>query len=240
MSESIRILDTGTRPADARVDGVVIRHQPALVRQPLDFSAADLTELTETDCHVVFYSRFAVDCVAHRLSGFDDHRLWAVGPKTAALIAEKLDAHAEFPDEHHFSALRRRIADCGDPRPIVAFGLRGQLRDLSEIADDWNTTFRSIDVYESKPAPADEMQIAFDEFQPDWLTVTSSRGAEAIAEALGNRRLAALHADGELSFAAIGPSTAKTLDELGLSADVVPEHPDRNRLVKTIGALESD
>ena len=239
MNQPLRILDTGTRPLTTIPDGVDVRHQPALVRQPLPVDDADLGLLDDCRCHVLFFSRFAVRCVADRLDEPDPrHRIWAVGPKTASVVESQLGRSADVPDDHQFTALRAALLDCGDPRPVVAFGLAGTDRDLGPVAGTWAVETRTVDVYESNPAPADRLQTAFEEHNPHWLTTTSSKGARSVVEALRRTRLAELQADGQLRIAAIGPSTAATIQQLGLEADLVPDNPDREGLIDAIYARE--
>ena len=235
MSDTaLRILDTGTRAATPPSEIVEVRHQPALVRRRLPVDADQLSVTLSTPAHIVFYSRFAVQCMADRITDVDDHRLWAVGPKTAARVGEAWGVDAEFPDEHHFSGLRAQLEQCDDRRRIVAFGLRGKPRDLGDIADDWNTAFHSIDVYSSEPAPGDELRTAFDDFRPHWIAVTSSRGAQAIADGVGRSRLAALQSEDKLRVAAIGPSTAQTLTGLEIRPDLICDDPDRDAMLEAI------
>lgn len=235
MDQPVRILDTGTRPAASLPDGVDVRHQPALIREPLDVSLSDVALLEDGPCHVLFYSRFAVRCVADRGVELDgDHRLWTVGPRTGALVEKHFEVRPDVPEDHHFRALRRCLLESGDRRPIVAFGLRGTDRDLSPVAQAWDVETETIDVYESRPAPPDRLRRAFEDHEPDWLTTTSSRGVRSVVEALGDDRLARLQADGGLRIAAIGPSTAETLAEFGLNADAVPDNPGREELIEVI------
>ena len=228
MSHRIRILDTGTTAADANPDAATVYHQPALVRRTLPFDLPAV--LDDRPCHVVFYSRFAVRTVAYRLKDSEQHRLWAVGPKTAAVVEQLVGRTAEFADEHHFQALRDALADCGDPRPVIAFGLKDTNRDLSPVTDGWNSSFHPVDVYESTPAPAGELRRVFNDIQPHWIALTSSRGARAVADAVDIDRLT------DVNIAAIGDSTAATISELGLTTDLVPDNPDRNQLIEAIAA----
>ncbi len=232
--DTLRILDTGTRPATPPADTVEVRHHPALVRRPVAVDSERWCAILDRPAHIVFYSRFAVRCMADELADLDAHRLWAVGPKTADRIGDTWGLDAEYPDDHHFSGLRDALGQCADPRPIVAFGLRGKPRDLGAIADDWATQWASIDVYESVANEPRSLREAFDEFQPHWLAVTSSRGARAIADGVGHQRLATRQSNGELRVAAIGPSTARTLNELELDADAIPDEPDRDAMLRAI------
>ena len=235
-AKTTRIFDTGIRPAHTDAPGVELRHAPALLRRPLEFDARQARRLLRERCHIVFYSRFAVGVVVDR-DIIDEpacHRYWAVGQKTADVLRERLDVDVDVPPREHFDDLRRMLSGCGEPLPIVAFGLLGTHRDLSDPARHWSVDFTTIAVYESAPRRADELRRSFDAFRPHWLTVTSSRGAEAVADAIGIDRLRDLQTSGALEIAAIGPSTAKTLEQLGLSADLVPEIPDRDALVTEI------
>ncbi len=240
--ETTRILDTGTRPAHTDISGVELHHTPALIRRPLDFQVQKARRLLARRCHVVFYSRFGVGAVVDKdvIDAPTRHRYWAVGEKTADMLRDRLDVDVDVPPQEHFDDLHRMLSNCGEPLPIVAFGLKGTRRDLSGIANGWSVDFTAIAVYESAPRPSAELAAAFEDFDPHWLTVTSSRGAEAIADAIGTGRLRDLQTSGNPKIAAIGPSTTTTLEGLGLRADLVPETPDRDALVALIAAASTN
>ncbi len=232
----IRILDTGTRPPDDPPDIVDLRHAPALVRRPLPIDDDQVAAVLAEPAHIIFYSRFSTRVVAD-----DDviptparHKYWTVGDRTAALAARCFDTSPRVPDDESFDGLRRFLATDADPRPIVAFGLRGRHRDLSEVATKLGVEFTVVDVYQSTPADPELLANAFKEHRPHWLTVTSSRGAKSVADGIGIRRLRSQLDGGELSIVAIGPSTAQTVAELGLDTELVADHPSRNAMIDAI------
>lgn len=236
IKPATRIFDTGTRRPDPVPDGVELVHQPALIRRELSVERDRLSTLESQPHHLVFYSRYAVETVAERglIEASKHHRFWAVGSRTAEGIEARFDTAVDVPDDQHFTGLKEALADCDEPLPITAFGLRGTDRDLGDIASGWGVDFTPIPVYESVPQDPDELAAAFDEFEPHWLCVTSSRGVRAVVDALDVDRLQALQSLERLGIAAIGPSTAATLAEFELSTDAIPDEPDRAELLRII------
>lgn len=232
----IRVLDTGTRRPDSIPETIDLHHHPALIRRPTPVDDGDLERFRHTRHHVVFYSRFAARTVIDRLPVelSNHHRIWAVGTNTAQFLERHLNRAVEVPASERFTGLHKALSKCGEPLPIAAFGLRGTSRDLGWVAEQWSVDFASIPVYESVPEDADALADAFDDVEPDWLTVTSSRGVRSIADAVGSSQLRDLQESGKLQIAAIGPSTAVTLGEFGLDADAVPETPDRVEMLDAI------
>lgn len=237
--ESIRILDTGTAQAEEIPTGLEVHHQPALVRRPLDFAESAVRQRLQSEHHLVFYSRFAVEIVASRKVIVDPaaHRFWAVGRRTAQCIEANFEAPAHWPAVEQFTGLLDSLREVDEKLPIIAFGLAGVERDLSPIAGEWGVDFVEIPVYESGPTPPSELQRAFRRFAPQWLVITSSRGARSVVDALGGPPLRDLRRRGRLKIAAIGESTALTLRQLGLGVDVIPDVPGRKNMLDEIAGF---
>lgn len=258
--DTLRILDTGTRPVELGDADVELRHYPALKRRPVDFDTADVIAALNAPHHIVFYSRYAVGVVdqAGVIADPGRHQFWAVGRRTGAAIAEHFSVDAAIPDDQRFDGIAAALSASDAPRPIMAFGLRGKPRDLSAAARQWDVDFTAVPVYESTATDGVGLAGLFDTFRPHWLTVTSSRGVEAIVEGLGadlfrqlqsenaqvsmpgppkfvgGDKLRTLQSSGELRIGAIGPSTAETLDTIGLRADIIPSAPDRRQLLDAV------
>ncbi len=235
-TEPIRILDTGTRRCETIPDGVELRHEPALLREALDVDAAAVGRRLRQPHHLVFYSHFAVATVASRslISEPERHRFWAVGQRTAQALADRYGITPSFPDDQCFQGLIESLSERAEPLPLLAFGLKGQLRDLSPLARRWDVAFTSIPVYASVAAEGSTLRRAFDEVRPHWLALTSARGAQSVADAVGREKLHRLQSSEELRIAAIGLSTAARVEELGLRADLIPPSPDRSKMLFAI------
>lgn len=234
--EVIRVLDTGTRSPEQVPQSLDVRHQPALLRRPLEVDEALIADLFSQRHHIVFYSRFAAQVVLdlNVIATDADHQLWAVGQKTAALLGDHFKPPIGVPEDERFSGLRRLLSQCDEALPIAAFGLQGKPRDLDPVARDWGVGFTAISVYESVAASPDEICEAFDSHRPHWLTVTSSRGIHSIADAMGAAKLQRLQSLSELRVAAIGPSTAQSIRDYEIAVDLVSDSPDREGLLEAI------
>lgn len=68
----------------------------------------------------------------------------------------------------------------------------------------------------------------------DWCIFTSARGVEAVEARLGERDLGP-DVLSEVKLAAIGPKTARALEDLGLSVDCVPEEYRAEAIISAIG-----
>ena len=237
----IRVLDTGTRHPGTAPEPLLVMHQPALVRLPLDLSPDDFEPLGQRPHHILFYSPFAVDTVHQSglLPRDLPHQFWAVGSKTAEQIHRCFQQDARVPATQDFEHLCELLESKGEARDLIAFGLLHTHRDLSSVARKWSVAFREVPVYQSHPTPPETLREAFESFQPRWITLTSSRGVEAIVEALGVSELHRRWRQQDLFFAAIGSSTEQTLLEFGLHARLIPDLPDRTALLEGIKNLES-
>lgn len=228
---ALRILDTGTRPA-AAVEGAELLHCPALQVAWLDIDAGALRARLSAPHLVIFYSARAAEAVIaqHILSPNNarDHHLVAVGPMTAELLASALGVPVSVPAEHHFESLKE-LLEAVEAHDIIAFGLLDKERDLSALAERRGVAFHPVPVYESVPDVA-ALRAALVEHRPHWVTLTSSRGAEALHEAM----LAVPDLEPRPRLAAIGERTAERLRDLGLPVDLIAPSPDRDLLVEAI------
>lgn len=225
----ISVIDTGTRAPKAVPPNLQLRHLPALIRHPLALDLNALARALQPECHVLFYSPFSAKLIIDTgLLNPARHHLWAVGDHTAQILEEALQTKVRSPILQDFEGLKALLKKQAEPLPLVALGLLGQPRDLSFLATAWDVSFTEIPIYESAPNNMCSLIQAFDLAPPDWLTLTSSRGALAILQSLGKSRLQSTR------LATIGPPTAKTLEEFGLKATLIPEKPCREALLNAI------
>ncbi|WP_158542335.1 uroporphyrinogen-III synthase [Lujinxingia litoralis] len=229
LATPLRILDTGLEAAGAPT-GADLHHCPALRVNWLRVENARLRALLNTPHHLIFYSAHAVESVLHQglLTPEEarEHHLIAVGPLTAQVLANAFHVPVSVPERHYFESLIELLQRC-EPRDVLAMGLKDKTRDLSPVTSAWGVAFHEVPVYETEPNCA-ALARALAELAPDWVTVTSSRGAEALRQALPEQpaRLPRI--------AAIGPRTAERLAELQLPADLIAPSPDRTLLIEAI------
>jgi uroporphyrinogen-III synthase len=167
----------------------------------------------------------------HRV--FDDegtvHTAWegrpayAVGPKTADELRElAFDVAGE--DTGTAAALASRIAEDQPQEPLLFLSGNRRRDDLPDGLRAANIDFEELVVYETQartdlslPPPADE----------SWLAFFSPSGLAAVQQAT----------EGPLSsyrLAAIGPTTAASLEDAGLSPAAVADTPSPDGLVDAI------
>ncbi|HXG15178.1 MAG TPA: uroporphyrinogen-III synthase [Calidithermus sp.] len=213
--------------AGARVLEVpTIAIEPPPSWEPLDRA---LEELAAFDW-VVFTSVNAVRQVQARLRarGLDwealrTRRVAAIGPATAAALAEHGVAVAVTPGEyvaedllHHLAAVVRPgervlLPRAAGARDVLSAGLRGLGAEVVEVT-----------AYVTRPATerSGRLREALAGGDVDVVTLTSSSTARSLAEAFGpeerRRWLAAV------TVAAIGPITAATAARYGLRVEIVP------------------
>lgn len=149
-------------------------------------------------------------------------KICAIGPKTAREI-ERLGLNVDIiPDNYQAEAvvsllIRRKIKGKKIllPRAKVA-------RDV--IPKELTKMGAKIDVVEAyrtiKPKKLDKLNEIYGLKNIDVITFTSSSTAKNFVEIVGKRRSQKLLKD--VSIAAIGPITKKTVEDFGLNVDIVP------------------
>ncbi len=236
-SPSQTVIDTGTHPAETIPESLEVRHFPALERRALNLDRVAVAQALSKQSHVLFYSKYGAQVVLDSkiFSPLSRHRFWAVGKKTAAYIEERLNINVSVPKTENFKHLCQAVRASEDPLPLVAFGLLDHERDLSELAADLGVEFEHIPVYDSEAAVnMRKLTESFDEDRPDWLAFTSSRGAAIVIDALTTKTLSKLQKKKKIRLAAIGPSTAETIEEFELNVDLIADSPDREKLLEAI------
>src|ERR687898_2831228 len=140
-------------------------------------------------------------------------------------------------------ALREKGLDWYERRPL--FGRRvvvtramAQAGELSADLEKLGAEVHEFPTIEISPpedfGPLDAAIRALDTF--DWLVFTSVNGVEAFAERLAFHGMDLRAIPRDAGVAAIGPATAKRLEEVGLRVDVVP---GEYRAEALIGALDA-
>ncbi len=117
-------------------------------------------------------------------------------------------------------------AGCGSPpmpsrRPLVML-----LRPVCEGLEYFEEFARVIHVpvLRLKPVPGSGLRVLELCRGGGWLVLTSANGVRMLVSQLGDRLglLRSLQSSGVLSLAAVGPKTARVLEEYGLRVDLVP------------------
>jgi uroporphyrinogen III methyltransferase/synthase len=127
-------------------------------------------------------------------------------------------------------ALREEGLDWFERKPlfgrrVVVTRARAQAGELSRELEALGAEVFEFPTIEIKPpedfGPLDEAIRALDSF--DWIVFTSVNGVEAFVERLKHRGLDLRSVPRRTKLAAIGPATAKRVEEAGLRVDVTPE-----------------
>lgn len=239
ISDCLHIVDTGTRlPADIppRIEAV---HVPMLQVRPTDFDPDRLRRLMSARAAIVVYSRNAVAILesvweSHDLGPARRHEWWAVGPKTAEAIRARLGPEARTPDAPHFEGLREALSGRELPDRLVSLSLEGTFRDLGPVVAGRDTEFVDLPIYRTEPADYPDLAGRLDDLAPDWLVVTSSRGADTLVDNLERGGGDAKSVLGGIRIATIGPKTADRLDSHDVLVDYVPPEPDRQALYRRL------
>ena len=154
----------------------------------------------------------------------DDAKVLAVGPRTAAALAERGVAIAAIPDEYRAESLAEELLRVAGP---IA-GARVLLPRAESGSDELPQRVRAaggivdvVAVYRTVlPAGAAAQLRAELAKKPDAITLASGSAAEHLVEALGGVETARERLSG-VRLAAIGPVTAARVRELGLPEPVV-------------------
>jgi len=153
-------------------------------------------------------------------------RLGAIGPETAAELERRLLRPALVPEEFRAEGLVRALAAepldgarvllprAAGARAVLPDALRARGATVDEVV-----AYRAVE-----PAGADVEGLAapLEAGDVDALTFTSSSTVRHFVAMLGRERVARLVRDGRPVVACIGPVTAETAAELGLTVGPVP------------------
>jgi len=213
--------------AGARVlQAPTIAIEPPQSWEPLDGALAALDTFT----WVIFTSVNGVVMVDRRLSArglgwaaVAKKRIAAIGPATAEALAEHGVRVEAVPDEYRAEALVERL------RPAIAPGDRVLLPRAKETRDVLVVELRrlgasvsEVPVYQTRRVEngAGRLREALAAGTIDAVTFTSSSTARNFAEVFTEEERRAWR--GRVTIASIGPITAATAAEYGLTTDVMP------------------
>lgn len=121
-------------------------------------------------------------------------------------------------------------------RRIVVTRARAQAGELSRKLEDLGAEVLEFPTIEIKPpadfAPLDKTIRELEGY--DWLVFTSVNGVEAFLDRLGHHGLDVRSIPKETKIAAIGPATARRIEEAGLRVNVVPREYRAEALLEEI------
>ena len=195
--------------------------------EPFDDALAHLDRyawlvLTSPHGVEVFFERMRAR--GHDLRGLAGVALAAIGPATAAGIAARGLNVAVTPEEYRAEAVadalvaagvagkRVLLARAAGARTVLPERLRAAGADVDDVA-----TYRTVLPPESASAPA----LFAGDRHPDLVTFTSSSTVANFARLFAGRALATVLAG--VAIGCIGPVTAATARDLGLTVDVEPK-----------------
>jgi uroporphyrinogen III methyltransferase/synthase len=123
-------------------------------------------------------------------------------------------------------------------RRIVVTRARAQASELSRKLEDLGAEVLEFPTIEIKPpddfAPLDKAIHELEDY--NWLIFTSVNGVEAFLDRLGHHGLDVRFIPKETKIAAIGPATARRIEEAGLRVDVVPQEYRAEALLEEISS----
>jgi len=232
LSERLRELGAAVRELKA------IALSPPADPGPLDDALLHLDRFR----WVVFASATAVDRVLERSKELGVSRaalsarsLAAVGPATGARLLSEVRAPDLIPPEATGEALARSLGPfVGGKRVLLPRAAEGRpeiLKGLSAAGAE----VTAVEAYRTLPAPAETLICLaswIERAEVDAVAFASPSAVRAVFEALGPR--AGLL--GRVLLAAIGPTTAGALREVGLSAGVVADRHTGRDLADSIAA----
>jgi uroporphyrinogen III methyltransferase/synthase len=213
--------------AGARVlQAPTIAIEPPLSWEPLDRALDDLTSFT----WVIFTSVNGVGMVARRLqerrqpwTAMTGRRVAAIGPATAAALAEHGVPTAVMPDDYRAEGLIERLRGQIGTADRVLLPRAAQTRDVlvTELRRT-GATVTEVPAYTTRrvEASANVLREALAAGAVDAVTFTSSSTARNFAELFTDAERRAWL--GGVTIASIGPVTAATAAEYGLSTQVMP------------------
>lgn len=247
----VRALVTRARDQAGELSELLVRHGAEPVEAPLirieapeDWSAADaaLAELSGFD-HVVFTSRNAVEAFFSRLNhkGLDARslggiRVAAVGRATAGALRSRGIEADDQPEVFRAEKLVEVLAgdrDLQDARILFpAADIAGSAVEEGLTAAGASVT--RVTVYRTVLAAAlpDDISSMLEDGKIHLAVFASSSAVSAFAKAAGPDGLQRWTRG--VRIACIGPSTAETAEEAGLSVDIVPGEATIPALVDAI------
>ena len=223
-----RLRDLGAQP----VQVPVIRIAPL---EGNDQIQAAIARLPEYDW-IVFTSAYAVtnwwQLNISTLPVAESTRVAAVGPRTADVLGSKGVKAEVTPREYTKESLVEALGDVEGLRILVPRGqlagpaLAGLLQDRGAIVDD-------VVIYGTLPVLPDREQIDQLAAGMDAVLFTSNSTVKNFVAALEDSALTLDVLEG-VTIACIGPVTARTATQLGLTVNVVPQHYTTEGLIEAL------
>ncbi|TWT41576.1 Uroporphyrinogen-III C-methyltransferase [Botrimarina hoheduenensis] len=231
-----------TRPADQseamadrlRDAGARVLLQPTITIGPPDsWAAVDVAidRLGKAD-FVVFSSRNGVEAFLSRMRhrgidarGFGAARIAAIGPATAASLAEWRLRADLAPSEYRAEALAAELApQVSGKQVLLVRASRGREVLAEELAKAGAIVEQVVAYHSSDIVSADdEVLTELAAGRVDWITATSSAIARAAARLLGEAIEQGRGVGKPARFAAISPLTAEALAAAGQHAEAIAE-----------------
>jgi len=210
--------------------------QPAIEIKPVaDWSHVDATILNLASYDWLVFSsvngvHFFLDrllAIGYDLRQLATCRFAAIGPATAAALANyHLRADLQ-PQEYHAEALAEQLASQASGKRILLLRASRGREVLAESLSAAGAEVEQVVVYESRDVvkPQAEIASALAAGQIDWVTVTSSAIARSLVKLFGEQLR-------QTQLAAISPLTAGVLDEAGFPPAVVAEESTTESLLQ--------
>lgn len=192
---------------------------------------------------VFFTSANAVHCFCERLAtaaperlaGLRERRVWAVGPATAAALAQYGIGTEPLPkraDAVHLMAAIEPAAIAGRSFLFVRGSL--SLGTIPAVIAEHRGRCTALTVYENRPPALEEaerIRSLLHGGQLDCLSFTSPSTVENFFQAMGSTEVPA-----DVLIAAIGTTTAAAIEQHGLEVDIQPRAFDAPSLAAAIAA----
>ncbi len=205
-------------------------------------SARNFDWIVFTSANAVSMFAIALAEAERDITSYRPCKICTVGPATATRCRDYCLTVSLTPQRYVADAIADAIEQSEDGLAGKRiFVPRGNLarEDLIEQLRAKGATVVDVVVYRTDAAkPTQAEHDALDAFQPDWVLFSSASTAENLDKLLGPERMAALKA--RARFAAIGPTTRATAEELGIPIALEPECSDVPGLVSALArhALE--
>ena len=225
----MRLLYTGTRKTLwTPPPGVWLEWEPLLEIAHLPLPPWLAQTIAQEAAGLVFYSAHAVDAARALLHLLPKATpFWVVGRKCAQPLRTMGFAHVLEPPEsgQNFEGLVGAMRQHPElPSTLVVLGLDEAPRPLGQALGDRDVVVQDIPAYKSVVRTS--FPVAhIHKTPPDWVLLTSPRGAQAWAAMCGEL---------PLQVGSIGPTTSKACEQLGLEVRHQASVPDVGVLCEEI------
>lgn len=222
------------------VETPLVRIEPPESWEPLEEALAAM----ESFDWLIFSSQNGVAATVAHLDrlGLDIRalkgpRIAAIGPATAAAAAAAGLRISLCPEEYAAEGLLESLRAEGLRGKRLLLLRAAQGRELlPRLAEEDGAQVAVVPVYQTLPVdyPDPEAMRMLEDHEVDFITFASSSAVRSFASAVGEERARELL--GKVCVGCIGPVTAATAEELGLTPTVVPEQYTIEALVAALAA----